>query len=336
MPRLCLEEILGDRISLPYAEQYAYIRRLLDEGSIKPVAAAGKNGKRPALYLEYRTVEPQRDYTDLEHELLYRTSPQIATDYYLRHPEVYLQEREYVRQLDAYLRMNRDRLQVQVSMNERCCDIWGYEKFLSRTMEGAGRTGRAILDHCGLDLPFLNCYKTSEPFAYYVASRRTPQRILILENKDPFYSMRRHLLGGNTQILGNEISTLIYGAGKRVVSSLQEFDLSAEPYMKAAGNELLYWGDLDYEGIGIYENLASAFASASADQGRIVPFVPAYQAMLRKARNAPSLPVTKTGQNRNIGTAFFSYFDRETVAGMRDILEQDVYIPQEILNVTDY
>lgn len=332
MPRLCLEEILGERTQLPYAEQYQYVRTLLDEGTIKPIVASGKNGKRPALYLEYRTVEQPRDYTDVEHELLYQMSPRIVTDYYLRHPEVYLQEREYVRRLDTYLRTHRDRLQVQVSMNERCCDIWGHEKFLSKTLEGTGRTGRAILEHCGLDLAFLNCYRTSEPFAYYAASRQTPQRILILENKDPFYSMRRHLLSGHTKILGCEISTLIYGAGKRVVSSLQEFDLSAEPYMKAEGNELLYWGDLDYEGIGIYENLASAFVG----QGRIVPFVPAYQAMLRKAREAPVLPATKAGQNRNIGTAFYSYYDSETVARMQEILERDVYIPQEILNITDY
>ncbi len=326
MKRQSLDQLLGKRVEEPYDTQYQYIMQLINEGKIKPVKSSAKNGKKPALYTEYHILEEKKNYSDLKHELLYQTNPQISVDYYIQHPETYLQERVPVRQLDAYLRDRKDRLQIQISYNERCFEIWGYEKYLSKA------SGKTVLKHCGLDLGFLNCYPTAEPFAYYAASRETPQKLLILENKDPFFSLRRHLLTGHTTILGEQIGTLIYGAGKRVVPSFQEFAISAEPYMQSEDNELLYFGDLDYEGIGIYENLAEAFA----DQGSIVPFVPAYLAMLDKADAARKLPDTKEQQNRNISNVFSSYFDEATVVRMKKILEQDLYIPQEILNISDF
>ena len=87
---------------------------------------------------------------------------------------------------------------------------------------------------------------------------------------------RNYLLNGHTEIFGAEIGTLIYGAGKGIIRSFQDFDLCAEPYMKHPKNTIYYFGDMDYEGIGIYENLAEKFRS----RWKIIPFVPAYQAML--------------------------------------------------------
>lgn len=74
--------------------------------------------------------------------------------------------------------------------------------------------------------------------------------MLILENKDTFFSMCRHLLEGNEEILGIKIDTLIYGAGKGIFRSFEDFDLCVEPYMQAEGNQIFYFGDLDYETTG--------------------------------------------------------------------------------------
>lgn len=84
-----------------------------------------------------------------------------------------------------------------------------------------------------------------------------------LENKDTFYSMRRHLLEGNEKIL----------------------------------------------------------AELTSGSWEIRPFVPAYEAMLRKAEQAGHLPETKEQQNRNIKEVFFPYFSKELVSKMRGILE---------------
>lgn len=229
-------------------------------------------------------------------------------------------------QLSSFLQNSATLLTKQVSYNERSFQIWQREKFL---LQGAGKK---ILGHCGLELAELNCYSTAEPFAYFTSTRAVPQKLLIIENKDTFFSMRKHLLAGNNQLLGENISTVIYGAGKRVVSYFQEFNASAEPYMLADGNELLYFGDLDYEGIGIYETLAESFV----EQGEIKPFIPAYLAMLAKADNYKQLPPTKKDQNRNLQGAFFRYFSADAQAQMQSILQQDLYIPQEILTISDF
>ena len=140
---------------------------------------------------------------------------------------------------------------------------------------------------------------------------------------------------GKDRVLGMEIGTLIYGAGKGILRSFLDFDLCVEPYMKNGENRIYYFGDLDYEGIGIYESLAEMVSG----RWEILPFTEAYAAMLEKADGtcgAKNLPDTKEQQNRNIREDFFAHFHEETVSRMKAVLESGKYIPQEILNITDF
>ena len=326
MRRVTLEQLLGSRQKLSYQEQYQFISRMLQEGKIRPLLASGTNGKKPALYREYWLVEEKKDYSELEEELKYRMVPQISVDYYLKHLENYEQDRTWVLLLNDYLKEQQPRLFYPESLNERSFEIWGREKFLSKEQ------GKKILKRCGLSQEELNVYSTTEPLAYYSHTREVPQNLLILENKDTFYSMRRSMLEGHEEIFGVKMGTLIYGAGKGILRSFRDFDLCVEPYMKNPENHIYYFGDLDYEGIGIYEKLAEMFEK----RWKIEPFCPAYEAMLRKARETKQLPDTKELQNRNIDTLFFSYFTETQVQEMKQILESDAYIPQEILNITDF
>lgn len=325
MKRVNLEALLQSHRTDSYEEQCRYVIDLIEQGEIKPVKASGTNGKKPALYRSYWIVEEKRDYSALEEELKYHLHPLIKVDYYLSHIEQYEEDRSWVLLLDTYLRETREQLSFAESVNERSFEIWKREKFLTKEQ------GNRILKRCGLELNFLNVYGTAEPLAYYTNTRVVPQNLLILENKDTFYSMRRHLLSGRKHILGETFGTLIYGAGKRVLRSFQDFDFCVEPYMTEPDNQIYYFGDLDYEGIGIYEKLAELFRNCF----EICPFIPAYEAMLSKAADVPNLPKTKEKQNRNISGHFFSYFSNQQIEQIKDILQKDQYIPQEILNITD-
>lgn len=326
MKRITLEALLSKRHQLDYSQQYTYITGLLEAGRIKPLKASGKNGKKPALYREYWLLEEKEDFGPLLEELKFRLVPSISIDYYQSHPDVYQQERPWVLMLDAWLRKQKGRIPVSESVNERSFEIWGREKFLTREQ------GRKILKHCGVSPEALNLYETTEPLACYAHTRAVPQNLLILENKDTFYSMRRHLLDGGESIFGVPIGTLIYGAGKGILRSFRDFELCVEPYMADARNHIWYFGDLDYEGIGIWEHLA-ALCRPRRD---IRPFGPAYEAMLEKAKQVRSLPDTKEQQNRNIDDTFFGYFPEDRSREMKRILEEGAYIPQEILNITDF
>lgn len=326
MKRISLDELIQSCPDATYEQQYRYVMDLMEEGSIKQVKASGTNGKKPALYREYWVTPETKDYHVQEEELKYRLHPMIGVDYYLTHPDVYTQDRPWVLMLDDYLKNKRDNLGYTESVNERSFEIWSREKFLTKEQ------GKSILKRCGIKPEDLNMYTTAEPLAYYSHTRQTPQNLLILENKDTFYSMRRHLLDGNDKIFGTDIGTLLYGAGKRILRSFGDFELCIEPYMRHDKNHIYYFGDLDYEGIGIFENLAETFQ----EHWEICPFLPAYDAMLKKAQNAQRLPDTKEQQNRNIKDHFFSYFSNDQTNQIKKILERDTYIPQEILNITDF
>lgn len=329
MKRISLNDLLHSHRDLPYELQYEQIRRLISEEKIKPLKASGTNGKHPALYREYWLSEPRKDYHLLEEEIKYRLHPMISIDYYLSHLSNYEKDRPWVWMLSEFLKHNKEKLNCRESTNERSFEIWGREKFLSRGQ------GKRILKNCGLTEDFLHIYRTTEPLAYYSHTRQVPQNMLILENKDTFYSMRRHLLQGQDRILGTEFGTLIYGAGKGILRTFLDFELCVEPYMQDTQNRIYYFGDLDYEGIRIYENLAGTVAG----RWTVTPFTPAYEAMLKKADETlgiTKLPDTKEQQNQNIQEDFFSYFGREWTAQIKQVLGAGKYIPQEILNISDF
>lgn len=330
MKRIELEELLSKHQNDPYPQQYVYICDLIRQGKIKPVQKSALNGKKPALHQSYWLLEEKEDFSAYEDEIRFALAPGITTDYYLRHPEIYREERKWVLQLNRFLKEEgRDRQTLEpASLNERSFEIWGREKFLQKEQ------GKRVLKHCGIGLRDLEIYQTTEPLAYYSRIRCVPQNILILENKDTFYSMRKHLLSGESQIFGREIGTLIYGAGKGILRSFEDFRFCVEPYMNAEENRLLYFGDLDYEGIGIFEKLAELFAQ----EVPILPFVEAYQYMLKKygTGELDFLPESSEKQNRNIEGSFFSFFPDKAVRQMKQILEQGKYIPQECLNRNDF
>ncbi len=333
MKRIALNEIERKLHAESYEQLCMYIYEQIANGSLKPVKASGTNGKKPALYYEYwvTDADTKTDDDEYEEELKYKMTMQICVDYYLHHMRQYADDREWVMRLnDYFLNLHGTKPEI-VSKNERSFQIWGREKFLQQEQ------GKKILKRCGVALSQLSYYETSEPLAYYSRHRQTPQNLLILENKDTFYSMRRHLLnqreGHEKEIFGTMFGTLIYGAGKGILRSFQDFSFCVEPYMQAKENRIFYFGDLDYEGIGIYERLAQL----SKQQGiSIQPFTEAYEKMLVKAHAVRELPKTKEKQNRNISGDFFHFFSDQTVYHMREILESECYIPQEIINITDF
>lgn len=311
-----------------YGELYQKVLFLIKNEEIIPKKVSGKNGKKPSLYNEYWLMEKQVDNSEYIEELSYMYVPEISIDYYLKNIKQYKEDRKYILLLNKYLKEKSGELLVSKSMNERSFDIWYREKFLKEEQ------GKKILKRCGINIEKLNLYETMEPLSYYTHTRNIPQNMLILENKDTFYSMRKRLLEGNNLIFGVEIGTLIYGGGKKIHRSFNDFLVCVEPYMREESNTILYFGDLDYEGIIIYEKLAEAFSGNCI----ISPFKQAYLRMVEKAEviGMDNLPDTKEGQNRNIGTLFIESFLKENSDKIRRILENNKYIPQEILSLEDF
>lgn len=330
----CIQSLLRKKITLIELQEYLgiedylalsnMVQQLVNEGMLEPNKSSGLNGKRPPLYQSYRIIQKTYDYSAYQNELLYLL-PVLSNDYYLKHLDVYEKDRDMVLQMERYLRNSRECLNNSMSCNERSFEIFCREKFLLK--EG----GMRILKNLGWKIEDLNIYETTEPLAYYSHTKEIGQTMLIIENKDTFYSMRKHLMSGKDEIFGVKIGTLIYGGGKAIYKSFSDFDQCVETYMKAPENQILYFGDLDYEGILIYEQLALI----AKEQFEIKPFIKAYETKLNKAKNI-NLPKTKEAQNRNCGSVFFSYFSENIQEHMHYILTSECYIPQEILHCGDF
>ncbi len=67
----------------------------------------------------------------------------------------------------------------------------------------------------------------------------------------------------------------------------------------------------------------------------VLPFTIAYQKMILKSESIV-LPETKEQQNKNCDSEFLKYFDEDIIYKIKQILESGRYIPQEILQFSDF
>lgn len=326
--KIKLNEIMQTNPAMDYTQIHHYICTQVESGRLTPVKASGLNGKKPALYNAYWLFQEEQDYSEIQEELRYQINPLLNTEYYQKNPEKYKEDKRQIRLLSQYLTKDKDLRTSPATINERSFEIFHREKFLDR------EKGRSLLSRLKFPEEKLNFYETSEPMSYYSHSKITPQNFLIIENKDTFYSMRKHLIHQQDTLLGLKVGTLIYGGGKSIYKSFADFVNYVEPYFKHSENKIYYFGDLDYEGILIFEHLQKEYAN----QVEICLFTKAYEKMLEKAEHIgyEELPETKEGQNKNAGDSFFQSFSQVAQKKMRNILENGKYIPQEILNERDY
>lgn len=318
-----------------------YIAEKSKTGEFVPIKNSGLNGKNPPLYNVYWQIEEEKESNEFDDELNFKLSPKLSMEYYKKHIEQYRKDRDAILKLSEFLKNDSDKLIRSESVNERSFEIWGDEKFIKggngnrgkNKNEGRGQ-GKRILKNLGIKLSDINVYETPEPFVSYIFDRTVPQNVLIIENKDTFYTIRKYMQEtGNNEILGKKFGTLIFGSGKKVIASFKDFRYTAERYLADGRNHFLYFGDMDYEGIGIYENLAEVFK----EKTQLEPFKEAYVRMYEKAEKIgfDKLPVTKEKQNRNIGHIFSDFFGKEIWERFEKLLMTEKYIPQEIINVWD-
>ncbi|MDI6617105.1 MAG: DUF2220 family protein [Clostridiales bacterium] len=309
-----------------YNEFVKVINELETKNIITPVKSSKLNGKRPPLYNRYNILPEQEDYSAIYDELMHKLNYRLNSEYYLKHPKQYEKDRPYVLKLSGFLNDRRYLLNMPISENERSFQIWNREKYL----RSGG--GKRLLNNLRFPIEMLNIYSTTEPLAYFSVNKNTPQKILIIENMDTFYTMRRYLLTDGEPIFGENIATVMYGRGKDIWRTFNDFGVCMESYLLCRYNEILYLGDLDYEGILIFEELHENFKVNFL----IHPFVKAYNYMVDKSiKENMDLPKSKKGQNKNLKGIFVESFPlnyRERIDG---ILESGRYIPQEIINLGD-
>ena len=311
---ITLNELAGLCVAHDYSALVSIVSGFVDGGLLRPMGSE-TNGMFPPLCSRYRILRAKGDMSGAKDEIL-RLGPEFNPSGYLSNVPLYIKHRELLRGLVEYVRYRGTELTETMSRNERAYAIWGNEKQLDDSV------CKSMLRFTGWECR-LNYYNTPEPFMDYLCNGAETEAVLILENKDIWFSLRKLLMesGGDCLLYGRKVDGLLYGEGKKITRNGALEEYSNEGFSKSPS--FYYWGDLDYEGIGIFLAI-SAFP--------LQLFTPAYAAMLEYGRaqtltqcRASQLPPPQIGR-------FYEQFDDASAAEIRTLLESGKYIPQEICN----
>lgn len=255
---------------------------------------------------------------------LFSLSPSINIDYYATHSDQYLRDRIYILKIDDLIRQ-REECEV-LTVNERSYELFGDEKAISAPDEAAV-DGATILKNLRLTLEDIKAKWVFEPFCGiekgFSTMQGTAERtVLIIENKDTFWTLQQAMTQG---LLG--VHLVIYGEGKAI---LKKFE-----YIETVGgvpeDRYFYFGDIDREGISIYNQFCARYPEYD-----IRPATALYTYILQKTGPEGARPLRRPQEVSNFSfSPFLDYFNAERGEEIGQIITNEHYLPQEIINATD-
>jgi hypothetical protein len=245
--------------------------------------------------------------------------PLLQSNGYLQSkPEEYKKYRLQLQKLDRYL-FYRSENEISISRKERSFEIFDEEKTLD------DKTFCALLERSGITADSLAFYDTPEYcFNDYIPDRKAQMTLLICENKDIWFNIRRMMFENNaTNIFDIHIDGVVYGCGNKV-SGMD----ALTSYTEFIGSEVkyLYWGDIDRAGLNIY--LSAVRANPNIN---IKLFVRAYEEMLRLAQTK-NIPDSDDERNRiEDYSQIFGLVDQNLRTLFEQSIQNNKRIPQEII-----
>lgn len=287
---------------------------------LSPVKASMTNGNlRYPLFLKYRVNLPKENF-DTELREISALHPLLqASGYLQKKPEMYRKFREEVRALDRYLFARADKI-VPISRKERSFEIFSEEKQLD------DRAFCGFLESLGVDERLLGFYDTPEYcFNDFIPERKAEMTLLICENKDIWFNIRRVMFENQaSELFGVHLDGVVYGSGNKI--SQKEALTSYTRFMGDADVEYLYWGDIDRAGLNIYLSL-----KRNNQQLKIRLFLNAYERMLDLAKNRT---IPDSEDHREIMDdydAIIQGISEENREFLLKELRENKRIPQEII-----
>lgn len=294
-------------------EQFAQEIKLLEEQQIiVPVKSAGNNGHSPLLSYKYkiqRTKLRQKTHKQIE-KMQIKCHPDITLDTYYGLSQIDWEEDfPYIEKVNQYI-IAHGWPTEEVPAPERSLALTGDEKWIQE------HNGKRVLERLQI-WDRLKIVPVHDPFSFAIHPQQLlnkQQLHLIVENKTTFDG----LVGA---INDTPFSTLIYGQGYKITKSIEHF--TRQIPLQNVEHTIYYFGDLDWEGINIWHLLSNKI--------QVVPALPFYQASLQKQ----AMPIkTKQKPSEEALQHFLHYFPKQERLQIEDILNNHLYLAQEVLSST--
>jgi len=302
-----LEELAKSSVRT-YEEFADVILQLEKDQILEMVKSKGRTARTPSLAYQYRIQKSV--LTSSHHQELqsYRNKlhPAILLDEYFRSdPVVWRQDLPFIEKIDLYLK-EFGFPNEPVPAPERSFELVHDEKWIVE------KGGKEILERIGL-FERLQIIPVSEPLMFAVNPgqiHKKNQLHLIVENKTTYQGLLPALVD-------TEFSTLIYGSGKAIIKSFEQFP---SQYPVNANHQFFYFGDLDKEGVSIWYSLTKRQSVKLA-----LPFYTA--CLIQEPVKGKSYQL----ENREALQAFLTNFSKPHQDKIQRLLRLGNYYPQEII-----
>lgn len=300
---------------------FAKIAQLEEEGLLHPVPTSKTNGNiRYPIYLKYKITFPEESF-DAEQKEIETLHPLLQEGGYLRQkPAEYRKYRLQMQDLSRYL-FQQEKNVIPISRKERSFEIFAEEKQLDDT------TFYRLLEKLGLNQETLYFYDTPEYcFNDFIPERKASMTLLICENKDIWFNIRRMLFEEKaSQLFGTHIDGVVCGWGNKV--SQKDALTNYTAFMGGSDVTYLYWGDIDRAGFNIYLSLIKNNPSI-----KVKLFFPAYEEMLRLAKGS-RIPNSKDKREIcNDYSEIYATISEDCRTFLKEKIDQNERIPQEIVS----
>lgn len=287
------------------------IQALINEGFITAVKRHGTNWRGLPNSFHIQKGKVKQSLIEEIQEMQFRVHPVIELRSYLSSSKKkWMEDKVWIEIIDAYLQKN-GLPTTHANSSERSYEIMKDEKWIDE------KGGKALLEKMNL-WDKLKIMKTPDPLMFAInpnqlLSNQSVHRHLIVENKATFSGLINSLL--NTRF-----TTLIYGSGWKISSSLDQISKQLGITDKKIQHEIYYFGDLDYEGVSIFYHLYEKYNVKLATSF--------YEAMLRKPYYEG-----KENQTRNeVAVQYFLHdFSKEDQDVIASMFQGNGYYPQESL-----
>lgn len=304
-----------------YIQLYNQINHLKENNYIKEIKSSVYNGLNPPLKTRWEIVFEEK-HSNWDKSKMLQFSNRLDFSYYVNNPIYQTDlEWEYIENIYNFLNLSENR--QWSSVEERCLELFYDEKFFkNRGDTPKGKYG--ILKRLKLEYEDLKMKKYGEMFIYWNKGTKDIRKIIILENHSTFFAYKNATEDmGN--IFGFQPDAIIFGEGKKIENSFSFI----EEIASKEELEILYFGDIDPEGFGIYYRLRARYPDFH------IRFQ--YEAYLHLIDLCKRDYLQKGQQKNSIYLDWFleemkDYLDDEKIKKLQYIWDGDLRIPQELIN----
>ncbi|MCQ2427425.1 MAG: DUF2220 domain-containing protein [Clostridia bacterium] len=300
---------------------YHMVQKCVEDGLLSPVLASKTNGNVLfPIYLKYRISAKNNDLDNEKGQISVLHPILLCSGVLQKKPEDYQKYNAQFQLLNKWL-FTHVEAPVPVSRKERSFEIFGEEKQL----EDASFV--SLLKRLGITPDVLLYYDTPEYcFNDYIPERKSTLRLLICENKDIWFNIRRMMFEQKKFVLFDErFDGVVYGCGNKV--SEKNALTSYTGFLGTSDIRYCYWGDIDREGLNIFVKLKRANPGLE-----ITLFTRAYETMLEKSVDYPIPDSQDNREKMEDYSEIYSNFDIDHLSMIKQSIDQNKRIPQEIIS----